>query len=192
MFNYKYIKMKSLGKGIISTVLFAVLTVTVSAQPGQGRGYGPCGGINQGNFHQSGIENTFSDLTEDQKAALAELRTEHFKKMKDFRNQMGEINAKQRTIMSDYQIDEKAAGKLIDQRTDLMNERMKTRIAHRAAVNQVLTEEQVLQLEQFRNHHQFAQKGNRPGGKGNFRGYHQRGNRGNFGPYCPQGRGSNL
>lgn len=185
--------MKLLGKGIISTVLFAVLTVTVSAQPGQGRGNGPCGGgINQGNFNQAGIENCVTDLTEDQKAALAELRTERYTQMKDFRNQMGEISAKQRTIMSDYEIDEKAATKLIDQKTDLMNKQMKSRIAHRTAVNQILTEEQVIQVEQFRNHRQFSQKGNRPGGKGNFRGNHQRGNRSGFGPNCPQGRGRNL
>lgn len=183
--------MKSLGKGIISTMLLTLLTVTVSAQPGPGRGYGPCGGTNQGNFRQAAAENILTDLSGEQKAQLTELRTEHFRQMQNYRNKMGEISAQQRTVMSGYDVDEKAAEKLVDQKTDLMNEQMKTRIAHRAAVNQVLTEEQVLQLEQFRNRRQFAQRGNmnRPGGKGNFRGYHQRGNRGNFGPDCPQGRG---
>lgn len=182
--------MKLLGKGILTTMLLAVLTVTVSAQPGPGRGYGPCAGANQGGFRQAAGADFLTDLTEDQKAKLSELRTEHYRQMQQFRNQMGEISAKQRTIMSDYDIDQKAAAKLIDQKTDLMNEQMKTRIAHRAEVNQVLTEEQVLQLEQRRNHRQFAQGGNRnrTGGKGNL-GYHQRGNRGNFGSNCPQGRG---
>jgi Spy/CpxP family protein refolding chaperone len=187
--------MKSLGKGILTTMLLAILTVTVSAQPGQGRGYGPCGGTYQGNFRQAAAENILADLTEDQKAQLSELRTEHYKKMQQYRNQMGEISAKQRTIMSEYNVDEKAAAKLIDQKTDLINEQMKARIAHRNAVNQVLTEEQVLQLEQHRNHRQFARQGNwnRPGAKGNFRGYQQRGNnRGYYGPNCPQGRGRNL
>lgn len=184
--------MKSLRKGIISTMLLAVLSVTVSAQPGQGRGFGPCGGGNQANFRQAGIENILSDLTEDQKSALEELRTEHYRQMKDFRNQMGEIRAKQRTIMSEYEIDDKAASRLIDQKTELMNEQMKTMIAHRSAVNQILTEDQLLQLEQHRNQRQFARNGNRPGGKGNFRGQHSRGYRGNFGPNCPQGPRGNL
>lgn len=186
--------MKSLTKGIVTSMLFALLTVTVSAQPGQGRGLGPCGGENQGNFRQAGLEYIMTDLTEDQKAALAELRTEQYKQMKDYRNQMGEIQAKQRTLMSDYTIDEKAAAKLIDQKTKLMNEQMKTRIAHRNAVNQILTEEQLMQLEQNRKQRQFARRGtgNRQGGKGNFRNRQPRGDRSGFGPNCPQGRGRNL
>ena len=186
--------MKSLRKGIVSTMLFALLTVTVSAQPGQGRGMGPCGGTNQGNFRQAGLENILTDLTEDQKSALAELRTEQFKQMKDYRNQMGEIRAKQRTLMSEYSIDEKAAAKLVDQKTKLMNEQMKARIAHRAAVNKILTEDQLMQLEQRRNQGQYARIGNgtRQGGQGSFRGQQPRGNRGNFGPNCPQGRGRSL
>lgn len=175
-------------------MLLALLTVTASAQPGQGRGFGPCGGTYQGNFRQAAVENILADLTDEQKAQLAELRTEHFKEMQNFRNQMGEISAKQRTIMSDYNVDEKAASMLIDQKTELMNAQMKARIAHRNAVNQILTEEQVLQLEQQRNQRQFARQGNwnRPGGKAGFRGCQQHGNRGNFGPYCPQGRGRNF
>ncbi len=187
--------MKSLRKGIISTTFFALLTITLSAQPGQGRGYGPCGGVNQGNLRQAGIENILTDLTEDQKAALTELRADRYEQMKDYRNQMGEIRAKQRTIMSEYEIDEKAAAKLIDQKTELMNEQMKTRVAHRAEVNKILTEDQILKLEQHRKYRQFAQNGNRNrhGGKGNFRHNAPRGNRGYFGPNCPQGRrGPNL
>jgi Spy/CpxP family protein refolding chaperone len=163
--------MKTIRKGIISAMLFALLTITLSAQSGQGRGYGPGVGGNQEQFRQRGLENMLTDLTEDQKTALAELRKEHYRQMKDFRNQMGVIRAKQRTIMSDYEIDEKAAAKLIDQKTDLLNKQMKAKVAHKAALNQILTEDQLMKLEQHHKHRRFAHKGrrNRPGANGNFR-----------------------
>jgi len=70
--------------------------------------------------------------------------------------------------MSAYEIDEKAAAKLVDEKSALMNQQMKARTAHKAAVNKILTEEQVLQLEQHRNHRQMAgrkMRGHRGGGQ---------------------------
>jgi Spy/CpxP family protein refolding chaperone len=172
MFNQNSRKMKSrLKKGLLALFVSAMMLVSVSAQPPAGRGYGPGQGWsqgpgqgwNQGNRPGAGIENIISDLTEDQKAALQQLRTEHYAKMKDHRNQMGELAAKQRTIMSDYNIDQKAAQKLIDQKTELINKQMKERVAHKAAVNKLLTEDQVLQLERCTGNRQFAQKKGRHG-----------------------------
>ena len=151
---------------------------------GQGPGYGPGQGWNEGNRPGAGIENIISDLSEEQKAALQQLRTDHYAKMKDHRNQMGELAAKQRTIMSDYNIDQKAAEKLIDQKTELMNKQAKERVAHRAAVKKVLTEEQVLQLEQFRGKRQRAYRKGRAG--------QQRGGYCGYGPNQRRGYGRNF
>jgi len=153
--------------------LSLVMLTAANAQPatgyGQGRGYAQ--GWNQDNRQRAGIENIIPDLTEEQKTALQELRTEHFAKMKDHRNKMGELRARQRTIMSDYDIDENAAQKLIDEKTALINKQMKERVAHRAAVNEILTEEQVLLLQQRHQHRKFA------GRRGSYgqKGFHRRG-----------------
>jgi len=179
-------------KGLLTMFVSAIMLVTVSAQPfggrgqgaGYGPGYGPGQGWNEGNRPGAGIENIISDLSEEQKATLQQLRTEHYAKMKNHRNQMGELAAKQRTIMSDYNIDQNAAEKLIDQKTELMNKQAKERVAHRAAVKNVLTEEQVLQLEQFRGNRQRAYR------KGRFG--RQRGGFHRYGPNQRRGYGRNF
>lgn len=151
--------MKSTTKtGILALFISSVMLVSSFAQPRNGRGAGQGQQWNQDRPGRCGIENVLTDLTDDQKATIEDLRTEHYKKMKDLRNQMGELNAKQRTIMSAYDIDEKAASKVIDEKSALMNKQMKARTAHRASVNQTLTEEQVLQLEQHRNRMQMSGK----------------------------------
>ena len=177
---------------MLAILASAIMLVSVSAQPFGGRGYGPGQGPGYGpgqgwdNDYRpgAGIENIISNLSEEQKAALQQLRTEHYAKMKDHRNQMGELAAKQRTIMSDYIIDQKAAEKLIDQKTELMNKQMNERVAHRAAVNKELTEEQVLQLEQFRGNRQRAYRKGRPG--------QQRGCYYGYGPNQRRGYGRNF
>jgi Spy/CpxP family protein refolding chaperone len=183
----------SIKTGMLTLFASAIMVVTASAQPygGRGAGQGPGQGLNEGNRPGAGIENIISDLTADQKAALQELRNEHYAKMKDHRNQMGELAAKQRTIMSDYEIDQKAAQKLIDQKTELMNKQMKERVAHRAAVNKVLTEEQVLQLERSRGNRQFA-RGNRQFAQGKGRSGQQKGAYCGYGPNQRRGYGRNF
>ncbi|MEX0980783.1 MAG: Spy/CpxP family protein refolding chaperone [Bacteroidales bacterium] len=179
-------------KGLLAMFASAIMLVSVSAQPfggrgqgpGQGPGYGPGQGWNEGNRPGAGIENIISDLSEEQKAALEQLRTDHYAKMKDHRNQMGELAAKQRTIMSDYNIDQKAAEKLIDQKTELMNKQAKERVAHKAAMKKVLTEEQALQLERCQENRQFAQRKGRSG--------QQRGGNYKCGPNHRRGYGRNF
>lgn len=144
-------------------VAASLVSTALIAQPRGGRGLGPGQGAGPAwddeDRPASRIEFILDDLTEDQKTELEALRLEHYKEMKDFRNQMGEIRAKQRTIMSEYNVDTKAAESLIDQKTALMNKQMKARIAHQADVKKVLTEEQFLKLEQARQKRQFAHRG---------------------------------
>lgn len=159
--------MKSLAKkGAMLLIFSAFLASSAIAQGPGSRGNCQRPAWNQGDQKAPGIENILKDLTDDQKSALNDLRTTHLKEMKDFKNQMGEIRAKQRTIMSADPIDKKAAEKLIDQRTDLINKQMKAQLAHKAALKDILTEEQMLVLEQHQNHRQFAGRQGRNGGNG--------------------------
>lgn len=140
--------------------LFMALSI---AQPRQGKGFGP---YHEQNFQrQKGhqIENIIPNLTEDQKETLKDLHLSYLKEMRDFRNQIEEIKAKQRTIMSGNPIDEKAAGNLIDQKTQFLNKQMKAQIAHKAAVQKVFTEEQLQAIENFQIHRQMASKHGRRG-----------------------------
>ncbi len=159
-------------KGILALFVSVITMTTAGAQQPFGRGFGPGQGWNQGFRPGPGIESLISDLTDDQKAALQQLRTDHYAKMKDHRNQMGELRARQRTIMSEYNIDDKAAQKLIDQKTELINKQMKEQVAHRMAVKEVLTEEQALQWEGLIVRRQLAKRKGKPGlQRGGYYGY---------------------
>lgn len=160
--------MNTKAKKVFLTLFLSAAVLTVSfAQPRQGRGYGPGPGpgFGQESPAQKGmrIENVIPDLTEEQKSELKSLRTEHLKVMRDFRNQMGEIAAKQCTAMSADPINQKETDNLIDQKTELLNKQMKAQVAHRAAIKEVLTEEQVLAMDEFRQRRQFAGNNGRPG-----------------------------
>lgn len=157
------------GKSIIVLFTALVITGTLFAQPRTGRGLGPCmnPGINNAAQPGSGLACILTDLTEDQQNELNKLRTAHFQEMRDFRNQMAELTAKQRTIMSKYDVDTDAAKKVAALKTELMKKRMEASIDHQADVKKVLTEEQYLQLEQIRARNQFRKGNNRgPGGAG--------------------------
>ncbi len=159
-------------RGILATSIFVMMVASATAQPYGGRGNCRMQCMRATDDKRPGIENIIPDLTEDQKAALKELGDAHFIQMKEIKNQMGEISARQRTIMSADPIDQKAAGKLIDQKTELMNKQMKIQLAHKAAVKEVLSDEQVLAMEQMSMRRPHANQ-NCPSG------------RGPRGPFCP-------
>lgn len=162
--------MKSIAKkSVIILFLTGIMIASTAAQAPARRGNGA--GQNWNNERQPGaqIEKILPDLTEDQLSALKELRMDHLKTMKNNRNKMGEIKAKQRTIMSSDPIDQKAAAKLIDEKGELMKEQMKEQLAHKVAMQEILSEDQYLVLEQhmqkrkrIHNHYKNGQ-----GGRGN-------------------------
>jgi Spy/CpxP family protein refolding chaperone len=160
--------MKSIVRRTILAVFLSTVIIAISvAQPPHGRGSGSR--MEQGYPNQKcqNIENRIPDLTEDQKAELKSLKMSHLKEMKDFRNQMGEISAKQRTIMSGNPIDQKAVGILIDQKSELMNKQMKAQVTHKVAFKEILTEEQVLAFEKSQSRRHFSKTKGRSGhGKG--------------------------
>jgi len=117
-------------------LLAFLMATTINAQPNR-----------QGNW---GLANL--DLSEDQSEQITQLRTEHYNTMKPLRAKMAEIKAKERTLLSVESVDLKAVEKAIDEQTDLLNQIRKLQIKHQLAVKDVLTDEQVMKLEQRQRH----------------------------------------
>ncbi len=113
-----------------------------------GRGYGPCGqayGPGYGQYDQ-----TFLNLSDEQKEELKTLRLKHYKEIKPLRAEMGELQARQRTLMSQEEVDVKSVNKLIDEKTSLMNDMQKKKVNHQLAFREILTDEQQMMLDQKR------------------------------------------
>ena len=95
------------------------------------------------------------ELTEEQQEEITSLRTQHYKEITPLRNKMAELKARERTLLSEESVDIKAVEKNIDEQTDLMNSIKKKQTKHQLAVKGLLTDEQVMKLQQRR---QFAQR----------------------------------
>ncbi len=188
-------RIKTAGVVVLAMVMFA----GIDAQPRQGRGNNPgrAGtgyGAGYGPYAQADsdfIPGTrpgqalYLELTEAQQEQWEALRLTHYKEMKPLRNQMVELKARERTLISEENADIKALNKVIDDQSALMNKIQKLRIEHRLAVRANLTDEQLMKLDQRRNTGRMGQ-GNRMGpGQGNRMGPGQ-GNWSN-GPLCPGG-----
>ncbi len=119
------------------------------------------------------------DLTEEQQAEITSLRAEHYKAVTPLKNKMAELRAHERTLLSEESVDMKAVNKTIDEQTELSNSIRKLQVKQQVAIKGLLSDEQVMKLQQRR---QFAQ-GNgshgksgrqgqgRHGGAGTGRGY---------------------
>ena len=113
-----------------------------------GQGYGPCGqayGPGNGQHMQN-----FLNLSDEQKEELKILRVKHYKEMKPIRAEMGELQARQLTLMSQEEVDVKSVNILIDQKTSLMNVMQKKKVNHQLAFREILTDEQIMMLDQKR------------------------------------------
>jgi len=132
---------KSLFKLFITGALLTFIAIGLHAQPpctGQGPG--------QGRGFRNNTEKPFLNLSDDQKEAMKTLRIDHQKKLVPLRNQMAELKAHQRTLMSEESVDMKQVDKNIDEQTALMNKIQKLQAEHRVAVKGILTDEQELML----------------------------------------------
>lgn len=151
---------KIIRKSTTTLLLAMIFTASLLAQQG------PRKGLNQS--ADCKLEQSIPDLTEDQLASLKELRTDRLKSSQTYRNQIGEIRARQRTLLSETPIDQKAVEKLIDEKTALSNKHLKENVSHQVAVSEVLNEEQQLVWNQMKNRRQkFAHRGGQ--GRGNSR-----------------------
>jgi Spy/CpxP family protein refolding chaperone len=124
------------------------------------RGQGPYGqGPHRESLRLSVVERL--DLTEGQQETLKSLQQEHYKTMRPLRNKMTELRAHERTLMSAEQIDQNSVNKVIDEQTELTNQMRKLQLDHRLAVRELLTEEQLMQLDMQRDQRQrFNHRGN--------------------------------
>lgn len=147
----------------ITLISIALLTfAAVSYAQPRGAGNGPAGNRGPAGDREPIIERVLDDLTEDQKEALETLRVEHQKEMTTLRNQMGELRAKQRTLMSENPLNAKAAKANSSDIAKQMNKQMDARIEHKAELQKILTEEQMLKLDQAQKRRKFANRKNTP------------------------------
>ncbi len=136
-------------------LLALLMSAAINAQPNR-----------QGNWGLS-----YLDLSEDQNEQITQLRTEHYNTMKPLRAKMAEIRAKERTLLSGESVDLKAVEKSIDEQTDLMNQMRKLQIKHQLAVKDLLTDEQVMKLEQRQRYAAHRGQGRLGRGQGPGNGY---------------------
>lgn len=152
------------NKWIRSIAVLAISVVTVigiNAQNQGGKGQGPYGeGYGTGAYGYHGKANRPGaraefmqeklNLTEEQKAEIKEMRLANYKEMKPLKAKMSEINASQRSLMAEEEVDVKAVNKLIDEKTALMNQIQKKQVSHKLAFKEILTDEQEMMLDQKR------------------------------------------
>ena len=142
--------------------LSILMTTSLNAQrPNQGgRGLGPCG---EGDGPGRAGRFIALDLSEEQQAEITTLRTAHYKKITPLKNKMAELKARERTLLSEETVDMKAIGKTIDEQTALTNSMRKLQVEHQVAVKELLSDEQLMKLQQRR---QYAQRDGRRGNDG--------------------------
>jgi len=107
------------------------------------------GGRGMGNQHAR------LELTEEQETQITSLRTEHYKEVTPMKNKMAELKARERTLLSEESVDMNAVNKAIDEQTDLMNKVRKLQVEHQVSVKSILTDEQVMKMQQ---RSQFARR----------------------------------
>lgn len=116
---------KIIAKGILGVFLLSAVTVSAQQQQQKARG----------NF--KGLE-----LTEEQKAQVKEIRLENAKATKDLKNELNELRAKKRTLMSEEKLNKKEIYANIDKCSAINQELSKERLKMRLAMRNILTEEQ--------------------------------------------------
>lgn len=130
------------NKGLIQMLLLAgivmisLFSITASAQgPGRGRGMGPGAG-------KDDCMAAIPGLTDEQRTAIEELRSVHFRKAELIRAEIGEKEARMKTLKLAEKQDVKAIDGTIDEISKLRGDLMKQREAHQREVKALLNDEQ--------------------------------------------------
>jgi Spy/CpxP family protein refolding chaperone len=97
----------------------------------------------------------FLELSDEQQQQLTDLRVEQNKAITPLQNKLGELRAKERTLLSEDKVDMDAVNKNLDEQSDLMNSIRKLRVEHQVKVKGILTDEQLMKMQTGR---QFAQR----------------------------------
>jgi len=159
---------------LAGALLFGILISTaVNAQSHRqgGQGFGA------GDGHNGMYRHASLDLTEEQQTEITTLRTAHYKTITPLKNKMVELKARERTLLSEESVDMQAVNKTIDEQTDLTNKMRKLQVEQQVTVKSLLTDEQVMKLQQRK---QFARRDGKYG-KSGHRGNGANGNAGSKG-----------
>lgn len=127
----------------VNVLILAILMITGSGiYAQQGRGTARQGQrTGQGKEMHQRRACLIPDLSEEQKNKIESLRLEQMKEMTSYRNQLNELKAKKKTLMSTAS-DLKEIYAVIDSMTELNNKKMKTTAKHMQNFRNLLTEEQ--------------------------------------------------
>lgn len=168
---------------IAGFVLAAMLPATSNAQrPGRGNGPG---------LYRGDSLSEIPALTPEQRSAIKDLRTAHFRKIDLLSAEIAEKEARMNTLKLAEKADEKAIDRTIDEISKLRGDLMKEREAHHRNVKSLLTDDQKVRYDARLGKGRgegFGPDNDRPGRQGQGRGRGQgRGNgnrQGNYGN-CP-------
>lgn len=168
-------KTNKITTGILAIALIAGMSLTVSAQRGQGlqaKGMKTGQGLNQ---DRPMANCAYLNLTEAQQTQLKDLRLAMTEKNLPLKNKLGEMRAKMQSLRTGDNQDIKAISNLIDEMSKVQAQIRKNAAEHHIAVRALLTDDQQVMFD--------ARQGKGMGqNKGNFR----KGNRGpHQGMNCP-------
>jgi len=113
----------------------------------QGQGFGNGNGNGKG-FGRNGMQqdcsnNNWMDLSDEQKEQMQELRVGHWKASKGLRDEVEELQLKQKHMMTSEDIDEKLIMENIDLLSGVQNKLAKMKVDHKMEVCKILTESQL-------------------------------------------------
>jgi len=101
---------------------------------------------NRPEMKQGGMMN----FTAEQQEQLKTLRVEQMKSMTQFRNKLGEFNAKMKTITSSDDVNLKDVDNLLDEMGKVKLEMAKDKLSHQMSVRAMLTDEQKVMMDMHR------------------------------------------
>jgi len=141
-------------------MLAVLMSSTMFAQPGNGNGNGKGNGYGKGNCYAA------LNLSDEQEQQIEKLRTAHQKEILPLRNQLGEMEAKLRTLTTGDKVDMALVNKQIEDISTVKLTLAKKREAHRQDVRKLLTDDQRVQFDM---HSGKGNRGNGNPGRGGMR-----------------------
>ncbi len=130
--------MNGLKKNVLwAVIIMAGSVMSVQAQRGPGSGYGN----NCGNGYYQCEQ--LPGLTDEQENQINGLRTEHQRKMIDFRNEIQLKHAELNKLQTAANPDMEAINKKIDELSDVKTQAAKQRARHKQEVRSLLNDEQL-------------------------------------------------
>lgn len=155
---------RSAGVLLLSVILVAGLNAQPRRQGGQGLNPGngkfhpdgPRYGQSRGNGNGQGAgfhsQQNMLDLSQEQQEEMKTLRMEHYKTMKPLKNEMAELKARERTLLSEQEADMKAINSVIDDQSELLGKIRKLQVEQKLKMKEILTDEQIMKLDQRKHH----------------------------------------